>query len=80
MISADELRGRVEKAIPGASAEVTTDGYAYHFRVVSELFDGKRAVTRQQLVYSGLNDLISDGSLHALTIETYTPGEAGETP
>lgn len=77
MISTDELRNRVETALPGALVEVTTDGYAYHFRVISESFEGKRAVARQQLVYAGLNDLIADGSLHALTMETLTSSELG---
>lgn len=76
MIETETLRNRVENSMPGASVEVSTDGYSYHFRVVSDLFAGKRPVARQQMVYAGLNDLIADGSLHALTIETWTPDEA----
>ena len=32
-------------------------------------------VQRQQMVYSGINDLIADGSLHAVNIQTYTSEE-----
>lgn len=78
MMTPESLQHRVEEVIPGASVEVSTDGYAYHFRVVSDQFEGKRPVARQQLVYAGLNDLIADGSLHALTIETFTLAEVGD--
>lgn len=78
MMTPESLQHRVEEVIPGASVEVSTDGYAYHFRVVSDQFEGKRPVARQQLVYAGLSDLIADGSLHALTIETFTLAEVGD--
>lgn len=72
----EELKKRVESGIEDAVVEVTTDGYSYHFRAVSPAFEGLRPVARQQLVYAGLNDLIADGSLHALTIEALTPDES----
>jgi acid stress-induced BolA-like protein IbaG/YrbA len=74
-MTTDDLKQRVEAAIPGAQIEVTTDGYYYTVIAVSEAFEGKRAVQRQQMVYAGLNDLIADGSLHAVNIETFTPEE-----
>lgn len=74
-MTTDDLKQRVEAAIPGAQIEVTTDGYYYTVIAVSEAFEGKRAVQRQQMVYAGLNDLIADGSLHAVNIETHTPEE-----
>ena len=37
---------------------------------------GLRPVRRQQLVYAAVNDLIRDGSLHAINIKALTPAEA----
>lgn len=75
MLSVDELAERVRQELPDALVEVTTDGYAYHFRVVTPSFEGFRSVRRQQMVYAGLTDLISSGALHALTIEALAPAE-----
>lgn len=74
-MTTDELQRRVEAELTGAQIEVTTDGYYFNIVAVSDLFDGKRPVQRQQLVYAGINDLIADGSLHAVNIQTYTPEE-----
>jgi BolA protein len=47
-----------------------------HFRVVlvSDAFDGLRPVARHQKVYALVGDLMA-GSLHALALHLYTPGE-----
>jgi BolA protein len=49
-----------------------------HFRVevVSPEFDGKRLVARHQMVYRLLDDEIKAG-VHALSMDTRTPDEAG---
>jgi acid stress-induced BolA-like protein IbaG/YrbA len=45
--------------------------------VVSDQFEGKRAVARQQMVYATLQDDIASGELHAISLKTFTPAEAG---
>lgn len=47
-----------------------------HFKVtiVSEQFDGLRAVGRHRAVYKTLSDLMS-APVHALALHTYTPAE-----
>ena len=44
--------------------------------VVSKEFEGKRLVQRHQMVYKLLDDEIKAG-VHALSMETKTPQEAG---
>ena len=51
------------------------DGYHVEVTVVSEQFDGLRAVKKQQLVYAALNEKITDGTIHALLMKTLTPAE-----
>ena len=54
---------------------VSGDGYHYQLVVVSDIFEGMPKVKRQQWVYAQLKDVITSGSLHALTMTTLTQGE-----
>ena len=56
-------------------AQVTGDGYHYQLHIVSDVFIGKRTVARQQWVYSKLKAYITSGSLHALSMKTFTRQE-----
>lgn len=75
MLDIVDLESRVKNAIENATVNVDTDGYYYNFSVVSDSFEGLNQVKRQQMVYAGLNDLIADGSLHALNIVAKAPSE-----
>jgi|TARA_B110000503_G_scaffold139511_1_gene228064 acid stress-induced BolA-like protein IbaG/YrbA len=54
--------------------EITVEGDDRHFNivVVGQIFFGLRPVQRQQLVYTVLRDCISDGSIHAVNMKTFT--------
>ncbi len=65
----------IENGIAGAKVTVTGDGSHFYTTVVSDKFEGLNAVKRQQLVYGTLGDLITRGTIHALSIKTYTPAE-----
>jgi len=71
-----DLENRVREAIPNADVQVGTDGYYFNFQVISTEFEGLNQVKRQQMVYAALNDLIADGSLHAVNIKAQTPSES----
>jgi stress-induced morphogen len=76
MPSADELKARIEQAIPGSTAAVEDlTGGGDHFRaeVVSDRFDGMSRIEQHQLVYSVFGDEIG-GPIHALSLKTTTPG------
>jgi BolA protein len=54
-----------------------------HFKVtiVSEQFEGTRAVKRHQMVYGVLAEELQPGKVHALAIHAYTPTEwQGQSP
>ena len=63
------LEQRILDAFPGATVSVAVDGNRAEVNVVSDAFVGMNRVKRQQAVYACLNDLIADGSLHAVTIK-----------
>ncbi|MFP6789863.1 MAG: BolA/IbaG family iron-sulfur metabolism protein [Thalassolituus sp.] len=54
------------------------DGYVKEIMGVGEAFEGLNAVKRQQYVYKILNPYIVDGSLHAVSIRTFTPAEKAD--
>jgi stress-induced morphogen len=80
MPSADELKTRIEQALPGADVNVVdTTGGGDHFRaeVVSERFDGLTRIQQHKLIYDVFGDEVG-GAIHALSIKTETPTPAGD--
>ena len=78
MPSAEELKQRIENALPGARAAVEDlTGGGDHFRaeVVSDRFAGLSRIEQHQLVYGVFGDEVG-GPIHALSIKTSTPEAA----
>lgn len=50
-------------------------GGHYAVTVVSESFDGVSRLNRQRMIKTLLQDLFSDGLIHALSIKAATPDE-----
>jgi stress-induced morphogen len=78
MPTAEELRERIEKALPGSTATVEDlTGGGDHFRaeVVSDRFEGLSRIEQHQLVYSIFGNDVG-GPIHALSIKTSTPGSS----
>ncbi len=76
MPSTDDLKHRIEAAIPGSSAEVEDlTGGGDHFRaeIVSDRFEGLSRIEQHRLVYDVFGDEVG-GPIHALSIKTSTPG------
>jgi stress-induced morphogen len=76
MPTADELKTRIEQAIPGAQAAVEDlTGGGDHFRaeVVSDRFDGLSRIDQHKLVYDVFGAEVG-GPIHALSLKTSTPG------
>ncbi|MBX5443279.1 MAG: BolA family transcriptional regulator [Solirubrobacteraceae bacterium] len=72
MPTADEIKQRIEAAIPGARAEVEDwTGGGDHFRAVvtSPAFKGKTRLQQHQMVYAVFGDEIG-GPIHALSLKT----------
>jgi stress-induced morphogen len=76
MPTAEDLKRRIEEALPGSTAEVEDlTGGGDHFRaeVVSERFDGLSRIDQHKLVYEVFGDEVG-GPIHALSIKTSMPG------
>ena len=77
MPSAEELKSRIEQAIPGSKASVDDlTGGGDHFRaeVVSERFEGLSRIDQHKLVYGVFGDEVG-AAIHALSLKTSTPGD-----
>jgi stress-induced morphogen len=75
--SADEMKQRIEAAIPGAHAEVEDyTGGGDHFRasVTAAAFEGRSRIEQHRLVYDVFGDEIG-GAIHALALKTQTPSQ-----
>jgi stress-induced morphogen len=77
MPSADDLKERIERALPGARVAVEDlTGGGDHFRaeVVSDRFMGMSRIQQHKLIYDVFGDEVG-GPIHALSIKTSTPGD-----
>jgi stress-induced morphogen len=77
MPSANEMKERIEHALPGARVAVEDlTGGGDHFRaeVVSDRFAGLSRIQQHKLVYEVFGDEVG-GPIHALSIKTSTPGD-----
>lgn len=75
-MKAEEVRRRIEAALPGAEVHVQSDDDV-HFEatVVAPQFEGLRTLKRHQMVYAALGAAVG-GEIHALSLHTSTPAEA----
>jgi stress-induced morphogen len=65
----EELKTRIEAAIPGARAEVTGDGHHFNAVVSSDEFRGLSRIAQHRLVYEVFGEELG-GRIHALALQT----------
>ncbi len=70
-VGIEEVKTRIETALPGARVQVGTFSGADHFEAVVEApqFEGKSLVEQHKMVYAALDGLIG-GAMHALALKT----------
>ncbi|MAM89300.1 MAG: cell division protein BolA [unclassified Hahellaceae] len=70
-----ELENYLQPRLSDCEVKVGGDDYHFLVTVIGDVFEDLNAVKKQQYVYKQLNELIADGTVHAVTIKTYTPTE-----
>ncbi len=74
MPTPDELKQRIEAAIPGAEAVVeSADNVHFSARVRSDAFAGKSRIQQHRMVYDAFGEGELGGAVHALQIKTEVP-------
>ena len=71
-MQAAEVKQIIESQITESQVITSGEGGNFEVTVISDVFNGLMPVKRQQLVYQCVNEQIANGSIHALTIKTYT--------
>jgi stress-induced morphogen len=82
MPNAEEIKQRIEAAIPGAQAEVEDwTGGGDHFKatVTAAAFAGRSRIEQHRLVYEVFGAEIG-GPIHALSLKTQSPAWPPSTP
>ncbi len=72
------IESLLQEGLPGCRLDLTVDGDKLGVKIISEEFAGLNRVKRQQTIYALLDDLIKSGEIHAVSMMTKTPEEAGE--
>ena len=72
----DQIKHAIESQVPGSKVEVGGDGRHFEIQVVSPIFEGKRTLEKQRIVYAALSELMagSNAPVHAIArLETLVP-------
>ena len=74
MPTPDELKSRIETAIPGSEVVVeSADNVHFTARVRSGAFAGKSRIQQHRMVYDAFDEGELGGAVHALQIKTEVP-------
>lgn len=74
-MQAEDIKAYIELGLPGSKATVEGDGTHFTALVICDQFIGQSRLKKQQMVYDTVRQYLSDGSLHALSIKTFTQEE-----
>ena len=80
LVSPEEVRRRIEGALPGALVHVACFQGHDHFEACVEApqFEGKTLLEQHQMVYAALEGLLG-GAMHALSLKTSPLATRSET-
>ena len=74
-MTADQLKAIIESGLACDHCTLEGDGRHWYATIVSQAFEGKRAIQRHKLVYATLGAKIHTDEVHALSMKTLTPAE-----
>ena len=74
-MEAEALKARLKSDLSAESVDLSLDGDRAAINVVAAVFEGLSRVKRQQMVYRYLNNEITSGAIHAVTITAKAPSE-----
>jgi acid stress-induced BolA-like protein IbaG/YrbA len=68
-MTSDQVENILKEVWPECQVSVSGEGAKFHVRVRGERFAGLSPVRQQQLVYGCLQEHISSGVIHAVTMD-----------
>ncbi len=74
-ITTEEISNIVAEALNDAEIDVSGADGKYQIRVIADVFAGLNSVKRQQTIYRIINEHISSGAIHAVSMLLLTKEE-----
>lgn len=71
----NEIENMINAALELDELHVKFDGSQCHIVAVADVFGDLSRVKRQQVVYAPLSEVINAGTIHAVTIKTFTKAQ-----
>ncbi|MBL4681227.1 MAG: BolA/IbaG family iron-sulfur metabolism protein [Pseudomonadales bacterium] len=75
----NDIRGLLQAGLGDCDLALELEGNKLFLRLVGDVFEGLSRVKRSQLVYGLLNEKISSGEIHAVSMRCQTRNEASES-
>ena len=75
MITPEQVKQWIAAGLDDATITVEGDGQHFFATIVSDKFDSKSRIQRQQMVYAALGEKMQS-EIHALSMKTLTPEQA----
>ena len=76
-MDSDKIKEMLASSLGDCDIEVEITGNKLVLHIISEGFEGLSQLKRQKKIYAILNELVSTGEIHAVTMYTNTPSEIG---
>ena len=70
-----EIKALLEQSLGLTEVYVSGDGSHFQIIAVSDKFADMSRVKKQQFVYAPLKSIIAEGSMHAVSIKTFTEAQ-----
>lgn len=71
----DEIINRITQLHPDAQIDIEGEDCSFAVYVISDEFDGKLTMQRQQPILALFSEELASGKLHALSVTAKTPAE-----
>lgn len=71
----EEIAEMLTKELSLQEVKVKSEGTHFQIIAIDDCFDEMSRVKRQQFVYAPLSELIASGTIHAVTIKTFSPAQ-----
>ncbi len=71
----EKISALIQAGLPDATTHIDGDGTHFTAIVISDTFEGQSRLARHQAVNQTVSAAMLDGSLHALSLRTFTQAE-----
>ncbi|MGQ8365269.1 BolA family protein [Glaciecola sp. 1036] len=71
----EEVADLVKSSLELFDVKVKSEGTHYQIIAIDDRFESMTRVKKQQMIYAPLSDKIADGTIHAISIKTFTQSQ-----